>query len=136
MCPKCREAMIIVEYEGVETDCCLSCGGTWLDAGELAWLGELAGAQPGKITEAIKSAVPGPRVERRCPRCRKKLRVITVAAEPAVELDRCPRGHGLWFDAGEMEAVISAFHDGEEGTVAGLLAELHHHQMETNNKGG
>ncbi len=136
MCPKCREAMIIVEYEGVETDCCLSCGGTWLDAGELAWLGELAGAKPGKITKAIESAAPGPAVERRCPRCRKKLRVITVAAEPAVELDRCPRGHGLWFDAGEMEAVISAFHDGEEGTVASLLAELHHHQMETNNKGG
>ena len=49
-----------------------------------------------------------------CPRCNKKLQAITVGTEPAVELDRCRRGHGLWFDAGEIEAVITAFHDGEE----------------------
>ena len=131
MCPKCREPMIIAEYQGVEVDCCLSCGGNWLDAGELAWLAELTGAQPGRINDALQSAAPGPRTARRCPRCNKRLRSITVAAEPPLELDRCPRGHGLWFDADEMAAVIAAFHTGEEREVARLLAELHDNELQT-----
>ncbi len=135
MCPKCREPMIIVEHEGVEIDCCLSCGGSWLDAGELTWMAELTGAQPGKISEAIEAAIPGRRVRRRCPRCGRRLRTITVTADTLIELDRCPKGHGLWFDAGEMEAVIGAFHDGEEGQVARLLAELHHSELESRSKG-
>jgi Zn-finger nucleic acid-binding protein len=127
--------MIIVEYEGVEIDCCVICGGNWLDAGELTWLAELSGARPGKIREAIGQTSPGPPVGRRCPRCNKRLRRITVAADVPVELDRCPRGHGLWFDAGEVATVITAFHDGEEGAVGRLLAELHHSELESNRKG-
>ena len=135
MCPKCREPMIIVEYEGVEIDCCVNCGGNWLDAGELTWLTELSGARPGLIREAVDQASPGPTVKRRCPRCNKRLRRITVTADAPVELDRCPRGDGLWFDAGEVGTVITAFHDGEEGAVGRLLAELHHSELESNNKG-
>ena len=135
MCPKCSEPMIIVELEGVEVDCCLSCGGRWLDAGELAWLAELAGAKPGTISQVIAAATAGRRVRRRCPRCGKRLRTIVVAADSAIELDRCPKGHGLWFDAGELEAVIGAFHEGEEGEVARLLGELHHGELESKRKG-
>lgn len=135
MCPKCSEPLIIVELEGVEVDCCLSCGGRWLDAGELAWLAELAGAKPGKISQAIDAATAGRRVRLRCPRCGKRLRIIVLAADSAIELDRCPRGHGLWFDAGELEAVIGAFHEGEEGEVARLLGELQHGKLESKSKG-
>ena len=127
--------MIIVEYEGVEIDCCVNCGGNWLDAGELTWLAELSGAEPGRIREAIDQASRGPTVERRCPRCNKRLRSITVTADAPVELDRCRRGHGLWFDAGEVATVIAAFHEGEEGAVARFLAELHHSELESNSKG-
>ena len=41
-----------------------------------------------------------------------------------VELDRCPHGHGLWFDAKEIEALVSAFTEGEEGRVAAFLGDL------------
>lgn len=131
MCPKCHEPMIIVEFEGVEIDCCTSCGGSWLDAGELVWIAELAGVRPGPISRAIEGAGKGSRTARRCPRCPRRLRTIRIEADPPVELERCPWGHGLWFDAGEMASVIGAFHDGEAGEVARLLAELHRHELES-----
>jgi Zn-finger nucleic acid-binding protein len=127
--------MIIVELQGVEIDCCIDCGGRWLDAGELTWIAELAGAKAGSINEAIERAKRGPRVDRRCPRCNRRLRAISMPCDEPIELDRCPRGHGLWFDAGEIQAVISAFHGGEDGEVARLLAELNHGEIESNKKG-
>ena len=115
--------MIIVEFQASRSTVASRGGGRWLDAGELTWIAELAGAQPGKISECRRACRPGPRMDRRCPRCNRRLRAITVAVEDPIELDRCPKGHGLWFDAGEMQAVISAFHSGEDGEVARLLAE-------------
>ena len=34
-CPVCKEPMIVLELDEVEIDYCTSCGGIWLDAGEL-----------------------------------------------------------------------------------------------------
>ena len=106
------------ESEGVEIDRCVACGGTWLDAGELEWIAERAGVEPGPLTEAVRAGKSGTeRTNLRCPRCRRRMQKITVGGERNVELDRCRRGHGLWFDEGEMGKVIASFVDGEEGAV-------------------
>lgn len=34
-CPVCNNPMIVLEFEGVETDYCTDCEGIWLDSGEL-----------------------------------------------------------------------------------------------------
>jgi Zn-finger nucleic acid-binding protein len=34
-CPACKKAMITLELADVEIDHCISCGGIWLDNGEL-----------------------------------------------------------------------------------------------------
>lgn len=34
-CPKCGTDLAEIDYEGVKVDKCFSCGGVWLDAGEL-----------------------------------------------------------------------------------------------------
>jgi len=47
-----------------------------------------------------------------------------------VELDRCPSGHGLWFDRSEMETLIAASKD---GGAAKVLGDLHPTKP---NKGG
>lgn len=40
----------------------------------------------------------------RCPKCRADMEVVEVGG---VEVDRCSRCQGLWFDAGEQEALAS-----------------------------
>ena len=118
MCPECNEPMVVFELDGVEVDRCLQCEGVWLDAGEIDWIADLAGARQGRLSEILLGA-KGPRAgKRRCPRCRQKLRAARMPGEASVEIDRCPRGDGLWFDRGELEAFLTAFDTEEEGAVA------------------
>src|SRR5262245_42729348 len=95
MCPSCKEPMVVFELDGVEIDRCLKCAGTWLDAGELE---RLAGGSPDRLAAAISGAAAAKKGERRCVRCSGRMDVIQVQG---VEIDRCPRGHGLWFDKNE-----------------------------------
>ncbi|MCK4624818.1 MAG: zf-TFIIB domain-containing protein [Phycisphaerae bacterium] len=124
------------ELEGVEIDRCISCGGTWLDAGELEWIAEQAGVDPGPITEALHTKHQrGEQTDLKCPRCRRRMQVIHVGKEPAVELDRCRYEHGLWFDEGEMEKVIASFAEGEGGAVARFFGGLYRHDVSSRSKG-
>ena len=126
MCPVCRKPMVAYELDGVEIDHCVECSGTWLDGGELEQITELSGASPGPLAAALDAAVAGAATKRRCPRCTRKLRTLDVGRDPAVELDRCPKGHGLWFDAGELATVVRghATDDDDEGEVARYFGRL------------
>jgi len=135
-CPGCDALLVTYELEGVEVDHCPSCGGTWLDSGELEFIVERAGACPGRLSEALERTGEGPRTQRRCPRCGRKMREVAVGECPSVELDRCPWGHGLWLDRGELRAVSEAFHDGEEGSVARFFTELYSSELKSEAEGG
>jgi len=126
MCPVCRKPMLAYELDGVEIDHCVECSGTWLDGGELEQITELSGASPGPLAAALDAAVSGGATRRRCPRCSRKLRKLDVGADPTVELDRCPKGHGLWFDQGELDTVVRAHAaaEGDEGEVARYFGRL------------
>jgi Zn-finger nucleic acid-binding protein len=109
-CPVCHTDQLIVEYHDVELDMCVEGCGTWFDADELRQLFEAAGA-PGLLhdleerLEALPVGTEGS--VRRCPRCRGRMRhVRTPGASGDVILDRCRRGHGLWFDKGELEEIL------------------------------
>lgn len=110
-CPVCRQEQVIVEVDSVELDLCLDGCGTWFDAQELRQLFEVKGV-PTQLHDLEQRLEELPRGEhgpvRRCPRCRGKMRHVR-APGPAggVILDRCRRGHGLWFDPGELEAILS-----------------------------
>jgi len=136
-CPACAEPLVVFELDGIEIDRCLACAGTWLDAGELALIAERAGLDPGPILALSASPAPDSggrpplaRAEagaRLCPRCRGALETIPAsgAAEGPVELDRCPRGDGLWFDARELERVLAGAAAGAAGRAVGsYLAKL------------
>jgi Zn-finger nucleic acid-binding protein len=101
--------LIIVEVENVELDACPDCHGLWFDAQELGQFFELAGV-PEQFhdleTQLDRLPHAGPR--RVCPRCRG--RIVPVQAPSASEgliLDECPRGHGLWFDQGELDSLLT-----------------------------
>ncbi len=123
MCPQCAEPLIILELEGVEVDYCPKCRGTWLDAGELELIAERAGAKPGRLHGALHAAGEGTRGGRKCPRCRRKMRLVRIG-EPAVELDRCPAGHGLWLDAGELGTIVREYTEAGDAALAAFLGGL------------
>lgn len=99
-CPVCQEPMAVLEWRGLEIDHCLACGGCWLDAGELSLL--LSG-EPGLPQQDLVREVARSRCD--CPACAGRMR---RGALGGVEVDVCPDGCGLWFDRGELAALIGA----------------------------
>jgi Zn-finger nucleic acid-binding protein len=124
MCPACGRPMAILELRGVEIDHCLDCGGTWLDRGELERIAAAAGVTTPELVRAVGAPRMGPRGSRRCPRCRRRLRLFPVGRPDPVELDRCPRCAGLWFDRDEIEKVVGSFSEGHAGAVARFFADF------------
>ena len=118
MCPACKEPLIVFELDGVEIDRCLRCGGTWLDDGELDHLARSAGAAADPLEKALSGADAGRSGDRKCVRCSTRMRLLTVQS---IDLDRCPRGHGIWFDKSELEAILGAH---KEGGIAKFLGQL------------
>ena len=52
-----------------------------------------------------------------CPRCHE--RQFATAQVSGIQLDRCSRCRGIWFDAGEFEEVIELLHGRENEEAAG-----------------
>ena len=103
VCPRCDVGLFIVKFKAVEVDYCERCRGVWLDAGELD---QIAGDDPLAGSLHLTGTVP-PGRKHLCPRCDTPLEEITVAGQ--LRLDRCPRGHGLWFDADELQQLLTMF---------------------------
>jgi Zn-finger nucleic acid-binding protein len=103
VCPKCDSALLILKLKGVEVDYCETCRGIWLDAGELE---QFAGNALPAIRQAT-GVVPTGR-KHLCPRCDASLEEIATPGN--LTLDKCPRGHGLWFDADELPQLLATTH--------------------------
>ena len=116
--------MLILEFELIEVDFCEACRGIWLDAGELELLfGDR------KISEGFLSAGNPAEAKaekpRACPICLKKMGKAVTGGEKPVTYDHCARGHGMWFDRGELTTILKYGSDVEGGgEVARLLREM------------
>lgn len=128
MCPRCREDLIIVEFRGIEVDLCLSCKGTWFDAGELELVAELAGTRPGRL-ESVLRAAGGESGKLRCPRCRGKMIVSVIGGGQPIEIDRCPQGEGIWLDAGELAAVVRELGGRRGEAAAEFFGDLFRYEL-------
>ena len=112
-CPCCEDSTLIkVTYEHVEVDKCPQCFGVWLDEGELEKIVECRDKKVSSVLmkETIGHSFLGiPKHERgkdlHCPHCQKTLIAINYSLSSGVILDRCPDGHGMWFDQTELEKV-------------------------------
>ena len=109
LCPECIDEMLILELDGVEIDCCDECHGIWLDEGELELLVEADKDADLPILKALTDpAAVKEKGNKKCPVCDKRMLLVDIPLDPVVEIDRCPQNHGLWFDKGELEQIISA----------------------------
>jgi Zn-finger nucleic acid-binding protein len=108
ICPTCKSDMIVVEYDRIELDYCDKCHGVWFDTGELELLLRSLGLDSASPflngileTEEAKTDEK----KRRCPLCRQKMKKVNL--ETKVLVDLCHQGEGIWFDGGEVRALIS-----------------------------
>ena len=116
-CPVCRVPMLVVEYKEVEIDLCEDCKGIWFDRDELEYLMSTANADAtlmGLRATTRQEISQGGEKPRKCPLCKRKMKKLTVDADPPVVLDKCERHGGYWFDGGELQQVLRATADGED----------------------
>jgi len=104
--------MIVVEHEKIELDYCTSCSGAWFDSGELELMLELVGLEGSSLPVTDMLSFPEAKTtenKRKCPICNRKMKKVTIGREPAVLIDVCPEGDGLWFDGGEVNELITQY---------------------------
>jgi len=117
--------MIVVEYKKIELDYCNNCHGVWFDTGELELLVQssaLTDVRP--LLDSFLNAGEAKTAEkkRRCPICATKMRKVNIGtASGGALIDACVRGHGLWFDGGEVDLLFKY--------LAGQHPETEHHQV-------
>ena len=113
-CPRCLESVLVVrEVEGRKVLACRTCAGAFV------------GAELGlRLLAILKPDVPPPRVgvpSPACPVCRQGMR--RVVAED-IEVETC-KAHGVWFDAGDLPALVRAVSSALGKTVPAALEALH-----------
>ena len=120
VCPKCDVPLFVLHFKDLEVDVCNHCRGLWLDAGELEALLQQTGAHAtDPLLKFQKQSGKQPKGRPHlCPRCDAALHEIQVEhpGSPTLTLDKCPRGHGLWFDADELQQLLTMF-PAESGTA-------------------
>ena len=122
-CPVCKEPIVVLELDEVEIDHCISCGGIWLDAGELELLLEEAEAKD-ELLSSFKTDKKTKEKARKCPICLKKMEKVLCGTDEKIRIDRCRKNDGIWFDKGELKEVVSVASFDKDNKVLSLLKDM------------
>ncbi len=106
-CPVDKTDMIVVEHRKIELDFCPECSGVWLDSGELELMTEVINSDGADLSFKELVTRPAGQGKRRCPVCNNKMHKIWLGKKAEILIDRCPAGHGMWFDSGELQKTLS-----------------------------
>lgn len=112
-CPRCRSALVQEDYADTPLDECVQCGGAFVEA----WiLDRLAVAREARMSLAI--SLPERPLHKetevrylRCPRCATLMNRKIFGRSSGIAVDVC-KEHGMWFDSGELAAVITFIESG------------------------
>jgi hypothetical protein len=116
-CPRDGATLAGETYEGdVVVDRCPACGGIWLDAGELQTVQETLErdysqvlARVDVVARAYELARQKGRPQIACPKCQAELHPREYAYCSQILIDTCAACHGVWLDAGELQALEQFF---------------------------
>lgn len=120
---------------GVEIDRCTSCGGIWLDAGEIKELiarrlGPTSDAQlEGKIDQLSRVRLTGGGspardadvANTRCPACAGKLTIVTFGDSC---IEQCNGCDGVFVDRGELAKAMKLVDSSEATTIMALAGSV------------
>jgi Zn-finger nucleic acid-binding protein len=106
-CVKCTSVLDKSRVGEIEVDVCPSCGGLWLDKGEIERIGtasnpdvdslrkELTGGAQAGLSDTLTA----------CPSCPGKLREVRLGR---VMVDVCVSCGGMFLDRGELDSALAA----------------------------
>jgi Zn-finger nucleic acid-binding protein len=127
-CPDCATALKPYRLEDISLDICDSCGGVWMDRGEI---GKIRRVNAGEIKEFEHKIEPAPhRLERRahdpkCPKCAGPLHPFNYAGGK-LQLETCDGLCGVWAENRELEEIANL-----ENIPPDALRVAHDYEMES-----
>ena len=98
-CPECHQNFALVQMRDVTVDYCTRCRSCWFDPGELGLVAGTAHDIPA-VLGAGRAGKYG------CPICDKPMRETTYCKPFNLLVDRCPSGHGVYLEQGELERAL------------------------------
>lgn len=122
ICPVCNESMIVLELNKVEIDFCTNCSGIWLDKGELELLYSIDESE-NELQKLFSETSTINEKSYKCPLCRKRMKKIQLNNSELV-IDKCPDNHGLWFDKGELEKLLTLQSNSSSEKILTLLKKM------------
>jgi Zn-finger nucleic acid-binding protein len=119
-CPRDGSVLAVTTYQEFEVDKCSSCGGMWLDRGELEAIQDKVDhahsappqeRQPDQAVRAINEVAQLTARAGNCPKCGTKLVARDYGMGAQIVIDACPNDCGVWLDVGEIEAIEKFYAD-------------------------
>ena len=110
-CPSCNASMKPVRIGTTPMQQCESCGGSWLTTEVFTTLCTDREAQTAVASSVGLVASPVLPLQmsgiryRRCAACQKMMNRVNFGRVSGVVVDLC-KGHGVWFDPGELQATL------------------------------
>ena len=120
-CPVCDNPFIIVERNNIEVDYCMFCHGFWLDFGELELLNEILQTNSEFVSPFKHPQVKTNEKAYKCPCCSASLKKVKIKD---IVIDVCPNEHGIWFDKGELSAILSNSSVEGQEKIINFLGEM------------
>lgn len=118
-CPRCKTDMTSLRIAGEQMRECERCGGIWLEVASFERIcasreeqsAVLGGASPAP-SHQIDLQSEGSKVRYSpCPQCGQMMNRVNFARCSGVIVDVC-KGHGTWFDASELRAIVEFIRGG------------------------
>lgn len=107
-CVKCSSILDRASFEGLEVDLCPSCGGLWLDRGEITRAARLPEAELARLRALLAAGGDPPPTPTEnvvpCPACDGCLSEVVLGS---VHVDYCDACHGIFLDRGELEEALA-----------------------------
>jgi Zn-finger nucleic acid-binding protein len=119
-CVKCTSVLDKARIADVEVDLCPSCGGLWLDHGEVERLGRSKPEDLSKLRQALTGS-PEPDsssdTQTSCPACPGNLKEVRLGP---INIEYCNKCHGIFLDKGELDEAVATV----KGTTVRQLISL------------
>src|SRR5437763_1861151 len=108
-CPVCVDVLLVEQSlaEQLPAQACDRCGGSWVHARHYwDWLErQKCGSATSRSDQPASSDIEQSGLARRCPECGHFLTHAKVGHGLPFHIDRCTTCGGMWFNAGEWQAL-------------------------------